>query len=269
MHLLYPNNPVRERQPDPLFTDEVQAMRDKDFGITLFSHEDFQTGTFSIFSDMPTGAEVLYRGWMLTGAEYGKLAEEISKVGCRMAVPLDAYLSNHHLPRWYPVISDLTPETRIFPLDCDLESELRQLGWAEYFIKDYVKSLKTSISSRVTKPEQVSLLVSEMKKFRGIIEGGFCVRQVEDFLPETEKRYFVLDGVPHGADSEVPEIVRECARRLPGRFYSVDVVQRADGVDRVVEIGDGQVSDLVGWDEDEFALVLAGQFLGSERKLAW
>jgi hypothetical protein len=33
----------------------------------------------------------------------------------------------------------------------------------------------------------------------------------------------------------------------------VDVVQRADRVWRVVEIGDGQVSDLVGWTPDQFA----------------
>ncbi|MDB6054417.1 MAG: hypothetical protein JWN25_1940 [Verrucomicrobiales bacterium] len=261
MHLLYPNNPVREQQPDPMFAAEVQAVRNQDFGISLFSHEDFQTGTFSLFCEFPNGAEILYRGWMLTGAEYGKLADEISKAGGRMAVDTEAYLGNHHLPLWYPLLSDLTPETRILSLDCDLELELSQLHWPEYFVKDYVKPLKTSVGARITKPEESALLIAEMKKFRGMIEGGYCVRRVESFLPETEKRYFVLDGVPHSADSEVPEIVLECARRLPGRFYSVDVVRRSDGVERVVEVGDGQVSDLVGWDEDEFALVLAGQFL--------
>lgn len=49
-------------------------------------------------------------------------------------------------------------------------------------------------------------------------------------------------------------IVGECASSLPGiRFISVDVVKRADGVDRVVEIGDGQVSDLVGRTAARFA----------------
>ena len=36
-------------------------------------------------------------------------------------------------------------------------------------------------------------------------------------------------------------------------FFSVDVATRADGILRVVEIGDGQVSDLVGWESARFA----------------
>jgi hypothetical protein len=40
----------------------------------------------------------------------------------------------------------------------------------------------------------------------------------------------------------------------------VDVVQRADGQLRIVEIGDGQVSDLVGWTPERFASILAQHF---------
>jgi len=36
-------------------------------------------------------------------------------------------------------------------------------------------------------------------------------------------------------------------------FFSVDIAQTDDGVARVVEIGDGQVSDLVGWPAESFA----------------
>ena len=160
----------------------------------------------------------------------------------------------------YPLLVDLTPETRIYPADCDLEAELRALGWSEFFIKDYVKSLKTSVGSRISKPEQVAAVVADMHRFRGVIEGGFCVRRVESFLPDTERRYFVLDGVPHAATGEVPAIVHECAKRLRSRFYSVDVVRRADGQPRIVEVGDGQVSDLAGWSPNQFASILGKHF---------
>jgi hypothetical protein len=65
----------------------------------------------------------------------------------------------------------------------------------------------------------------------------------------------VLLGVGHATTEGVaiPEIVRTCAERLPSKFFSVDVAQRADGVLRVVEVGDGQVSDLVGWSPKAFA----------------
>ena len=94
----------------------------------------------------------------------------------------------------------------------------------------------------------------ELREYRGRIEGGICVRRVEGFIPETERRYFVLRGVAHSSsDAEpVPEIVRICAERIPSPFFSVDVIRRSDGTLRVVEIGDGQVSDLVGWTPEAF-----------------
>ncbi|MEG4579430.1 ATP-grasp domain-containing protein [Microcoleus vaginatus DQ-U2] len=33
---------------------------------------------------------------------------------------------------------------------------------------------------------------------------------------------------------------------IHSKFFSVDAVERQDGVKRIVEIGDGKVSDLVG-----------------------
>ena len=44
----------------------------------------------------------------------------------------------------------------------------------------------------------------------------------------------------------IPELepVEEAVRRLGARFVTTDIALRADGVWRVVEVGDGQVSDL-------------------------
>jgi hypothetical protein len=260
VHILYPNSPLRAKQPDEQYAAEVVAVRDVGFDVSLFSLEDFQSGDFRAFPALPSASEILYRGWMLSTDEYERLVAAVSGVGARLAVDHAAYLASHHLPQWYAALADLTPETRTFPPDCDLESELRALSWSEFFIKDYVKSLKTSVGSRITKPEQVGAVVADMRRFRGVIEGGFCVRRVESFLPDTERRYFVLDGVPHAQTGDAPSIVHECAKRLRSRFYSVDVVQRADGRLRIVEVGDGQVSDLVGWTPERFASILAEHF---------
>jgi hypothetical protein len=261
VHILYPNCPLRAKQPDEQYAAEVDAVRAAGFEVALFSFEDFQSGNFRAFPPLPSASDILYRGWMLSADEYERLVAGVSAVGSRLAVDRAAYLSSHHLPQWYASVADLTPETRIYPLDCDLKAELRALNWPEFFIKDYVKSLKTSVGSRITEPEQVGALVADMRRFRGVIEGGFCVRRIESFLPDTEQRYFVLDGVPHAPTDDVPSIVHECAKRhRRARFYSVDVVQRADRQLRVVEVGDGQVSDLVGWTPDRFASILAEHF---------
>lgn len=261
MHLLYPSSPLSARQPDEQYAAEVAAVRAVGFGVSLFSLEDFQGGTFRAVPSLPGSSDILYRGWMLSGTEYETFVSALAQAGARAAIDLQTYLGSHHLPNWYPSLTDLTPETRVYPSDCDLETELRALNWPDFFIKDYVKSLKTSVGSRITKPEQVAAVVADMRRFRGVIEGGFCVRRVESFLPDTERRFFVLDGVPHAATGDVPPIVHECAKRLRSRFYSVDVVRRVDGQFRIVEVGDGQVSDLVGWTPEQFASILAERFL--------
>jgi hypothetical protein len=59
------------------------------------------------------------------------------------------------------LIRDLTPETRFFSIDNDLESELNKLGWNGFFIKDYVKSLKTSVGSIIDRPSAIRTFVCD------------------------------------------------------------------------------------------------------------
>ena len=129
-----------------------------------------------------------------------------------------------------------------------------------HFIKDYVKSLKTSIGSIINEPAAINTVIAEMQKFRGGIEGGICIRQVEDFIAETEQRYFVINGRSFAAlpDKEIPDVVNECARRIDSKFFSVDVIERKDGCKRIVEIGDGQVSGFVGWTAERFSILWNG-----------
>ncbi|MHA3774761.1 ATP-grasp domain-containing protein [Verrucomicrobiota bacterium sgz303538] len=263
MHLLYPSDPLKTRQADEYYGAEYEAVRSAGFSTSVFSLEEFQCGSFRAFPAIPVDVKVLYRGWMLGAADYESLVQAIRKVGAQPFTDLSSYLGAHHLPNWCPLLKDLTPETRVYPLDCDLEAELRSLSWSEYFIKDYVKSLKTSAGSRISKPEQVGTVVAEMRRFRGTIEGDFfCVRRVEEFIPETEQRFFVINSVAQSASGEIPSIVHECATRIASRFFSVDVVRRRGGELRVVEVGDGQVSDLVGWPPEAFAAVLKDRFSG-------
>ena len=254
MHFLYPSDPFRTKRPDEVYADEVAAVKARGCGVSVFSFEEFQAGTFRPFPALPAST-IIYRGWMLSADEYQTLAAEITRCGAQPLTDPVSYLLTHHLPNWYPLIAEFTPETKTFPPSADLATELRSLGWPSFFIKDYVKSLKTSVGSRITSPEQAAVVASEMLKFRGKIEGGFCVRRIEEFIPESEQRYFVLNGKANSAAGSVHPIVEQCAQRIHSPFFSVDVVQREDGVSRIVEVGDGQVSDLVGWTPDQFVSI--------------
>jgi hypothetical protein len=255
MHFLFPSDTLDPRSPDDFFCEQLAALKEVGFSTSLFPEEVFLEERR--LKGIPPGSQVVYRGWMLTANEYGRLVQAIETAGGIPYISQAEYLTGHHLPNWYRLIPDLTPETRVYPVEADLVTVLKELGWETFFVKDYVKSLKTSLGSVIHEPSRINEVLAEMVAYRGQIEGGVCVRRVEDFIPDTERRYFVIRGRPFGADgtSQVPQIVDECAKRIPSKFFSIDVIQRRDGVMRVVEIGDGQVSDLVGWSPATFAQV--------------
>lgn len=254
-HFVFPSHPLRPKVVDETLADQLAAIREVGFSCSLLP-DAVLAGKPLV--GVPAGATVVYRGWMLTAAAYERFAAAVAAASATLFTPPPAYLAAHHLPNWYPLIAEFTPETRVLPATADFESELRAIGWDAFFVKDYVKSLKTSVGSIVRDPAEIGNVVREMERVRGEIEGGLCVRRVEPFVPETEQRYYVLDGRPFADDYEpVPALVDQVAARIPSQFFSVDVARRVDGVLRVVEVGDGQVSDLVGWSAATFAAIWA------------
>ena len=253
VHFLYPSDPVDAKQPDEQFREQINEIGKLGLGVSLICLEELGDGACRIRGRTLVGATVVYRGWMLAPPEYEKLLSLIQGQQANPFISLETYLACHYLPNWYPLISEFTAETRIFPAGEDLTDALRTLGWEKFFIKDYVKSLKTSVGSVVSRPEEISLVLAEMQKFRGMIEGGVCVRRFEEFVPNSERRFFVINGIPHASSGPIPEVVHECARHIKSPFFAVDVAVRTDGVLRIVEIGDGLVSDLVGWEAARFA----------------
>jgi hypothetical protein len=252
--LLYPQSVLDTRTPDEMFSEESQAMKAIWRSIHLIDTDALDSGPSRVRPPFEPGARVVYRGWMLTHGEYVNLVASVERAGGSCLTSPEDYLATHHLPNWYPIVKDYTPETVFFDTNADLVNELRRLGWRWFFIKDHVKSLKTSVGSMIEDPEQIETVVSEMEKYRRFIEGGLCIRRVEDFITGFERRYFVLNQRPHAAEpgEAIPETVAFCAETITSPFFSVDVARRADGVDRIVEIGDGQVSDLVGWSVERF-----------------
>jgi hypothetical protein len=250
-HFLFPKG-SSPTDPDEMFADQHAALTAAGFTASVCS--DSVLAGVKPLQGVPPGSTVVYRGWMATAEEYTALVRAIEQCEASPLTTLEEYLAAHHLPNWYPVLADLTPETRVFPADADLAAELRALGWGAYFIKDFVKSLKTGRGSVVRDPADGAAVVAELREYRGRIEGGVCVRRVEEFVPGSEQRYFVLKGIGYAAEGGlVPRAVQKCAERVASPFFSVDVARRSDGELRVVEIGDGQVSDLVGWSAARFA----------------
>ena len=243
--------------PDELYRPEAAAFESAGVPVSTVSVDD--PSAAKLVPKPEPEETVLYRGWMLNEASYKQLVSVVEASNAKPLTPLGGYLLTHHIPNWYPLVTEYTPETIVLPEGSDYEEELRKLDWPNFFVKDYVKSLKTSMGSVITDAGDIGRLVEEMAKYRGEIEGGLCVRRFEEFREGSEIRYFVVDGQPIGPDAEpIPRVVEECATRVGSRFFSIDVATRADGVKRIVELGDGQVSDLVGWQVDRFVEAVSG-----------
>lgn len=256
MHILFPSDPFDKKIVDESYTVEYEALRTAGFKCLLFSPMDFDQGSFKPWPSLTPGERVLYRGWMLKSEEYKRLHVAISaNDGVPLTTP-DQYLACHYLPAWYPLFRDYTPETIFTSRDADFASVLAQHVWPAYFVKDYVKSLTTTRGSIASSAHEVEEIVSLIEQFRGEVEGGVCIRKYEELLPETEERYFVLNGKAYGRDGDVPALVHEIARHAVSLFFTVDVAMRADGILRLIELGDGQVSGLKQWSTDIFASMI-------------
>jgi ATP-grasp domain, R2K clade family 3 len=255
--LLYPSSQLDPRAPDEIYAEEYAAAANLGLRVARFSLEDFLDGEFRCRPRLAEGDEVLYRGWMLTPEQYTRLESAVAEAGGKLVTSAAQYQRCHHLPGWYDALQEFTPET-LFAADADeLQRKLEAQAWDSCFLKDYVKSLGAS-EAMVRDLARLPATVAQMIEYRGQIEGGLCARRIEDFDPESEERYFVFQGQAYARDGIVPELVNQIAQRIDCPFFSVDTIRRRDGVLRLVELGDGQVSDHKKWPVVELVKIFAG-----------
>ena len=137
MRFVFPSDVIEPKKADEAFSDQIDAFRAAGFPVSIVSIEYLQMGQRRIYPPIESGETVAYRGWMMNEQEYRCFCDAVSFAGATPLTDADTYLTCHHLPNWYPLISEFTPRTIIFPRDADLRSELDALNWDGYFIKDY------------------------------------------------------------------------------------------------------------------------------------
>lgn len=251
-HFLMPQDPMEPKRVENEFQCQAVEFQKRGYEITLLPDKFLHGQEWA--RRIPAGSTVIYRGWMMRPADYQALEKIIQNTGSQLLTDTVCYSRAHHLPNWYPLLSDFTAETMVISQPEELIPTMRNLGWGNYFLKDFVKSLKVDGGSIIHNEAEASRWLGKMLEYRDEIEGGICLRRVESFLPETECRFFVFQGVPFAPDSRpIPIEVQTATERITIPFFSVDLAKISNDSWRIVEIGDGQVSDLVGWTEERFA----------------
>lgn len=248
--ILYPQDPFNPKEVDDTFKEEYLKVKEY-LPTILINTDDFtQVKPYNNINN-----KVIYRGWMLSPSQYEQLEKNCQG---KLITTVEQYLSSHYLPNWYPILEKWTPQS-IITDENNVINKYEQSQWNKAFIKDYVKSLKTGKGSIINNKEDIKRAINDMKHYRGHIEGGVVLREVHDFVSSTEMRFFVLNGQvysPGETTSSQEELLKNIVNQLSNRFfYSIDLIKDISGKDWLVEIGDGQVSDCVGWDVKKFAMM--------------
>ncbi|MEV0729854.1 ATP-grasp domain-containing protein [Polymorphospora sp. NPDC050346] len=269
MILLLPADPMRPRRPDEHFAAEATAARDLGFDVVLVDHDalarpadpEGPAPARTVARTAATGA-AFYRGWMLRAGRYAALAAVLRERGIALRTTPEQYRRAHELPGWYTDLADVTPYS-VWTTGADragFDRARAAFGSGPAVLRDHTKSMKhhfdeAAYIADVADADAAWRVASRFLELRDDeFVGGLVLRRFERFV-SAEVRTWWVDGRPAlvtahpdtpdrpaPADVDLSEVAPlVAALRLP--FVTADLVLRDDGRWRVVELGDGQVSD--------------------------
>ncbi|GAA4571865.1 ATP-grasp domain-containing protein [Micromonospora coerulea] len=264
MMLLVPGDPLRPRHPDEHFAPEAQAAREAGLAVAVVDHDALARGDDAerAVASVPSGGAAVYRGWMLRSERYARFTDVLAKRGVTVRTTAEQYRRAHELPGWYPTLAAVTPLSAwTMGADrADFDQARLAFGAGPAVVRDYVKSMKhywdeAAFVADVGDGDAAWKVASRLRQLReDDFVGGFVLREFEPFT-SAEVRTWWVDGrcVLTGSHPDTPhdqppgEIDLGWLTPLIGAlglpFVTADLALRADGVWRVVEVGDGQVSD--------------------------
>lgn len=255
LNLLYPSDDFTE--VTDIYKDESFAFQQAGFDTILLDFNEFYEDKVRIKPNLTEKNDFLYRGWMLSPTEYQMLFEKLTYKGYFPITSPQQYQNCHYLPNWYEILQDFTPKT-LFTDNLDNISELyHQFDSQKVFIKDYVKS-DTTTDSTANSLAEIYQIMANIKNFRGKIEGGICLREFIELDKTTEERYFIYQHQAYSRDGNLPSLVTQIADKIDSPFFSVDTCFDTQGKLWLIEIGDGQVSDIKKWQVTEFVKIFTG-----------
>ncbi|HIW63511.1 MAG TPA: ATP-grasp domain-containing protein [Candidatus Stackebrandtia excrementipullorum] len=265
---LYCGDPLRPRRVDPHFSAEAARVRELGGRVEVIDHDALIAGRINEATARTAHpGPAWYRGWMVPAHRYAQLAATVELI-----TEPAMYSAAHELPGWYRHLAAHTPAStwattspHTVPARDILSALAAELPHGAGMVKDFVKSRKHEPdASFVPDLDDVDVLAEVVRRFverqDDDLAGGVVLRHFEQFVHvdgrTAELRTWWVDGRavltgPH-PDSPSPPghpdltLFASAIEALPSRFITCDVALRSDGVWRIIEIGDGQVSDLPG-----------------------
>jgi hypothetical protein len=263
--LLVPSDVLRPRRPDEHFADEARAARDAGLTVALVDHDALagDGDATAAVARVPAGTDAVYRGWMLGAGRYAAMAAALAARGVTLRTGPEQYQRAHELPGWCEAIAADTPETSWTEGDGrdGFDRARERLVAGPAVLRDYTKSMKHHWHEAAFIPDVADgaaawAVASRFRELRGDgFTGGFVVRRFERFTGPEVRTWWIggscrlvtahpdTPGDLPPVDLGPADVTVAGFGALDLPFATVDLARHADGRWRVVEIGDGQVSD--------------------------
>jgi ATP-grasp domain, R2K clade family 3 len=273
LNVLFCADPLAASKVEPHFAEQAEVVRVLGGAVAVIDHDALMAGdTRTALRRVPGGSRPWwYRGWMIPTPHYTLLANALAERGIELRVCPDQYRTAHELPGWHDMFAELTPESvwmpsrpGAAPTPAVVADLVAPLGAGAAVAKDWVKSRKHEWEDACFIPDLTDLthatrVIARMVELQeDSLNGGIVVRRFEHYRHSdgraVEARVWWIDGSPvlAGPHPDTPDQklqpdltnIAPAVKRLGCRFVATDIAQREDGAWRVVEVGDGQVSDL-------------------------
>mgnify|MGYP005982903265 CR=1 FL=1 len=276
---VFPADPLDATQPDEDYAKEYAAAKHL-FDVALIQLEALMDRQqVKLNRRLEHGSTVVYRGWMLTPAQYDRFFEGLQQQGVALLTTPAEYRCTHLLPGWAN-----RPHTLASSWTEDLsEASLIELLAAfegPVTVKDFVKSRKHEWHEAFYIPdaadtEQALTIIGTFINRQGEqLVGGVALREFVELLhigthPKShapifeEYRIFYYRGNPLviidywkndtvQLSSEDRTFMEQQASGIASPFFTIDYARKSSGELIIMEMGDAQVSGLQDFDEQTF-----------------
>ncbi|WP_338768121.1 ATP-grasp domain-containing protein [Bernardetia sp. ABR2-2B] len=281
MKIIYCDSIIDPKVIDSDYEAEQKAAQNAGFETYLLSFEKIlEENIHSALRFIPQKEEkeiALYRGWMLKPKNYALLYSGLLDKNIQLINSPKEYEHCHYLPNSYSKIKEHTPLSNWLKLNDTIDFEqiyqlTSQFGESPIIIKDYVKSEKyyweeACFIPNAADKEKVKSSVEKFIELRGKeLNEGLVFRKFEklEFLKKHSKsslpltkelRIFFLnkkiltifnyweEGEYGDTKLELEKFI-QIAQHIKSIFFTMDIAQKTNGEWIIIELGDGQVSEL-------------------------
>ena len=267
MLLLVPSDPLDARRADAHFAPEADAAREVGVPVALIDHDALSRAgtaadTAAAVARVPVSDDAVYRGWMLRSEEYEAFGAALAAREVQLRTSPGQYRQAHELPGWYPALAAETPLSTWTTGSCraDFDRERARLGTGSAVLRDWTKSMKhywyeAAFIPDVTDSDAAWAVATRFLELRDdAFAGGLVLRRFEELTGAEVRTWWVrgrcaVVGAHPDTPGRIPTVdldltgLTDIVAALGMPFVTVDLALRRDRRWRVVELGDGQVSD--------------------------